>query len=170
MDPQTLRVFGIVSDSIVDGPGLRLSVFTQGCPHGCPGCHNPESHDPSGGRDAAVADIVLEAKKNPLLSGVTLTGGEPMQQAAACAALVRLLPRHLNVWVFSGYTYEEILQSGDADRLSLLNAADVLVDGRFVLAKRSLSLPFRGSANQRLIDLNETRKTGRVTLWTPPVW
>ncbi len=165
-----LRTFGLVSDSIVDGPGLRLSVFTQGCPHGCPGCHNPESHDPAGGTETPIAEILEKIRKNPLLSGITLTGGEPMEQAGACLALVRGLPEGLNVWVYTGYTYEEILSSGDAEKIALARAADVLVDGRFVLAERSLSLGFRGSRNQRLIDMKKTLAEGNVVLWAPPVW
>ncbi|MDR0928656.1 MAG: anaerobic ribonucleoside-triphosphate reductase activating protein [Oscillospiraceae bacterium] len=162
MSGAKLRIAGLVSDSIVDGAGLRLSVFVQGCPHRCPGCHNPESHDPVGGSEMAVAEIAQKAARNPLLSGITLTGGEPMEQAAGCLALVRALPEYLNVWVYSGYTYEEILGSGDQDKVALLNACDVLVDGRFVLAERSLSLRFRGSRNQRVIDLNCTRAAGEV--------
>ncbi|GHU84266.1 anaerobic ribonucleoside-triphosphate reductase activating protein [Clostridia bacterium] len=164
------RVFGVESDSIVDGPGLRLAIFTQGCPHRCPGCHNPHSHDPAGGREMTVGEILDTIKKNPLLSGITLTGGEPLEQAAACLALVRALPPGLNVWLYSGYTYEEIAQSGDPDRLALLGACDVLVDGRFVLAERSLELRFRGSRNQRLIDLKKTAVAGQVVLWEVPVW
>lgn len=168
----TLRVSGIVSDSIVDGPGLRLAVFTQGCPHACPGCHNPQSHDPAGGHDMPVADIAATAQKNPLLSGITLTGGEPMEQAAACLALVRALPEQLNVWLYSGWTWDEITQSGDPDRVALLHACDVLVDGRFREHERSLDLRFRGSRNQRLIDVQKTlaQGEGEVVLWEPPVW
>ncbi len=161
----TLRVAGIVNDSIVDGPGLRLAVFVQGCPHHCPGCHNQDSHDPAGGDTMPISDILGSIRKNPLLSGVTLSGGEPMAQAGACAALAAALPKGLTKWVYSGYTYEELLRAGDPDRLALLDACDVLVDGPFVLAERSLSLRFRGSANQRLIDLNKTRAAGQVILW-----
>jgi anaerobic ribonucleoside-triphosphate reductase activating protein len=162
MSGAKLRIAALVSDSIVDGAGLRLSVFVQGCPHRCPGCHNPQSHDPAGGSEMPVAEIAEKAARNPLLSGITLTGGEPMAQAAGCLALVRALPKGLNCWVYSGYTYEEIVGSGDADQVALLNACDVLVDGRFVLAERSLSLKFRGSRNQRVIDLHRTRAAGAV--------
>ncbi|MDR0898482.1 MAG: anaerobic ribonucleoside-triphosphate reductase activating protein [Oscillospiraceae bacterium] len=162
MSEMKLRVAGLVIDSIVDGAGLRLSVFVQGCPHHCLGCHNPQSHDPLGGKEMPIAEIAAKAARNPLLSGITLTGGEPLAQAAACLALVRALPESMNVWLYTGYTYEEIMESGEADKLALLDACDVLVDGRFVLAERSLSLMFRGSRNQRVIDLRRTRAQGTV--------
>lgn len=145
-------------------------MFTQGCPHRCPGCHNPQSHDPEGGRWEAVSAIAARFAANPLLSGVTLTGGEPMEQAAACLALLAALPAGTNVWIYTGWTLEEILQSGDEDRIALARACDVLVDGRFVLAERSLALAYRGSRNQRLIDMAATRAAGDIRLWTPPAW
>lgn len=165
-----LRVFGLVMDSIVDGPGLRLAVFTQGCPHHCLGCHNPNSHDPAGGYTIAVQEIAEMAKGNPLLAGVTLTGGEPMEQAAACLSLVRALPEGLSVWLYSGYTVEEILRSEDPARPKLLAACAVLVDGRYEQDRRSLSARFRGSTNQRLIDIPKTLKAGKAVLWEMPVW
>lgn len=166
---QMMRIFGLQSDSIVDGPGLRLAVFTQGCPHGCPGCHNPQSHDADGGY-LISADAIAEAyRANPLLRGVTLTGGEPMEQAGACLSLLGMLPG-ANVWLYTGWTWEEIHAGGDAARIALAEACDVLVDGRFVLARRSLELRFCGSDNQRLIDVKKTRRTGGVALWEPPAW
>lgn len=170
MSDHILRVGGVVSDSIVDGPGLRLAVFTQGCPHACPGCHNPQSHDPAGGYDIAIDDIVEKAQKNPLLAGITLSGGEPMEQAEACLALVQALPKGLTVWLYTGWRWEEIHERGDAARIALLNACDVVVDGRFLLAGRSLALRFRGSNNQRLIDVAQTKEAGEIVLWTPPAW
>lgn len=164
----TLRVFGVVSDSIVDGPGLRLSVFTQGCPHRCEGCHNPSSHASGGGTEMEIEEIVRLAERNPLLSGVTLTGGEPLGQAGACLSLVRALPKSLTVWLYSGYTYEEIVSGGREDWLSLLDACDVLVDGRFRQDERSLELFYRGSRNQRVIDLRKTRERGSFVLWEAP--
>ena len=166
-----LRLSGLVMDSIVDGPGLRLAVFTQGCPHRCPGCHNPQSHDPAGGYLCSVRDILSKVKKNPLLAGITLTGGEPMEQAAACLSLVRALPAGLSVWLYSGYTYEEIRDAGNEAQRALLDRCEVLVDGRFDLAKRSLELAYRGSANQRLIDVQKTRAgDGRVVAWEAKAW
>ncbi|MDD4079954.1 MAG: anaerobic ribonucleoside-triphosphate reductase activating protein [Eubacteriales bacterium] len=165
-----IRISGTVMDSIVDGPGLRFTVFTQGCPHRCPGCHNPETHDPLGGRIADTEDLLARMRENPLLSGLTLSGGEPFAQPEACLALA-LAARALglDVWVYSGYTYEELLKRGGAAR-ELLTACDVLVDGPFIMDQRSLELSFRGSRNQRLIDLAKTREAGEVRLWAPPVW
>lgn len=164
-----MRIANTVSDSIVDGPGLRLTVFTQGCPHRCPGCHNPDTHDPGGGREADVEELVRLMDGNPLLRGLTLSGGDPFLQAADCAALARAAhSRGLDVWTYTGWTYEQLLTEGDPDRLALLEETDVLVDGPFVLARKSYAALFRGSDNQRLIDVRQTRAQGRVILWTRP--
>lgn len=161
-----MRIANTVSDSIVDGPGLRFTVFTQGCRHNCPGCHNPETHPFEGGQEVSVEELADKMDKNPLISGLTLSGGDPMEQAAECARLAGAAKeRGLSVWVYTGYTYEALLAQGDGDRLALLAAADVLVDGPFVEKEKSYDALFRGSRNQRLIDLNATRRTGRVTLW-----
>ena len=166
-----MRIANTISDSIVDGPGLRLTVFAQGCPHRCPDCHNPETHDPAGGREAELAELIALLDANPLLQGLTLSGGDPFLQAAECAALARAArDRGLDVWTYTGWTYEQLLTEGDPDRLALLDATDVLVDGPFVLSERSLELDFRGSRNQRLIDLNRTRAAGEIVLYTPPEW
>ncbi len=166
-----IRVNGIVQDSIVDGPGLRLAVFVQGCSHHCPGCHNPGTHDPMGGRLMETGEIARMLSENPLLDGLTLSGGEPFEQPVACLQLaLAARARGLNVWAYSGSTYEALLENGDEDVKRLLAACDVLVDGPFVQSRRSLELDFRGSANQRLIDLNRTRQTGEVTLWQRPAW
>ena len=155
-----IRIAGIVNDSIVDGPGFRLAVFTQGCPHHCPGCHNPKTHDFEGGRDEDTENILDVMRENVLLDGITLTGGEPFCQSEACAELAREAHRAgLNVWSYSGYTFEE-LYNGKAEWKTLLNELDVLVDGRFVLEKRTLECKFRGSSNQRLIDVPKSLKEG----------
>lgn len=171
--PSAIRLYGLVGDSIVDGPGFRTAIFTQGCPHHCEGCHNPGSHAFDGGTEWTL-DAVEEAfSHNPLLDGVTLSGGEPFAQAAACAELARRAHRRgLNVWVYSGYTYEKLLDmaGADPDAAALLSEADVLVDGPFLLSERSLELDFCGSRNQRLIDLKQTRERGVLTLYAPPEW
>ena len=162
-----IRIFGTVNDSIVDGQGLRYTVFTQGCPHGCPGCHNPESHDFEGGKVVDTQDIIDQIKKNPLLDGVTLSGGEPFCQPEACLEIARAVHgMGLNVWAYSGYTYEQLKEKAP----ELLNEVDVLVDGPFILAQRSLELKFKGSRNQRLIDVKRSLKEEKVVLWEPPVW
>ena len=166
-----IRIFGTVEDSIVDGPGIRYAVFTQGCPHHCPGCHNPESHDFAGGRDADTAQIIAAMERNPLLDGVTLTGGDPLCQPEACLELARAAHRlHMNVWCYTGWTWEALQAEGDAAKLALLQEVDVLVDGPFVQAQRSLELDFCGSRNQRLIDVPKTLATGEITLWQPKKW
>lgn len=166
-----IQISGIMNDSIVDGPGLRLAVFVQGCRHGCVGCHNPDTHDPLGGRAMDTDEIVAMMAANPLLDGITLSGGEPFEQAAACAELARAAKaRGLSVWAYTGSVYEGLSESKDAQVQALLALCDVLVDGPFVLAQRSLALDYRGSANQRLIDLNKTRQAGAVALWERPAW
>ncbi len=166
-----IRIAGFVNDSIVDGPGLRFAVFTQGCLHNCPGCHNPETHDVNGGREEQVETLIGQMKKNPLLSGLTLSGGDPMLQPVPCLELAKAAHGlHLNVWMYTGYTWEQLLNRQDADEMALLRETDVLVDGPFVLAQRSLELDYCGSKNQRLIDVAKSLAAGNVVLWTPPEW
>lgn len=153
-----LRISGCISDSIVDGPGIRYVVFVQGCPHHCPGCHNPDTHDFEGGYLADTEKILQQIGSDPLISGVTFSGGEPFCQAAALCELgerVRALGK--NIVVYSGYTFEELLEKGktEPDVLYLLRLCDLLIDGRYVESLRDLSLQFRGSSNQRLIDLKK---------------
>jgi anaerobic ribonucleoside-triphosphate reductase activating protein len=164
-----MKIANTISDSIVDGPGLRFTIFTQGCPHHCPGCHNPDTHDPAGGREESVTALAESMLSNPLLEGLTLSGGEPFSQAAECAALARIAKEHgLTVWTYTGYTLEH-LQSEDNEAWSeLLAVTDVLVDGPFVASKKSYEALFRGSSNQRLIDLNATRQQGELVLWSRP--
>ncbi len=164
-----MRIANWISDSIVDGPGLRLTVFTQGCPHRCPGCHNPETWDPAGGREVPLEELEALLAGNPLLQGLTLSGGEPFLQAGDCATLARRARRRgLDVWTYTGYRYEDLAEAGRADWEALLAATDVLVDGPFLQAQKSYAALFRGSDNQRLIDLRQTRAAGQVVLWTRP--
>ncbi|MGN0778264.1 MAG: anaerobic ribonucleoside-triphosphate reductase activating protein [Aristaeellaceae bacterium] len=166
-----IRIAGTVNDSIVDGVGYRYTVFTQGCPHHCPGCHNPQSHDFEGGRIVDTETIVRQVRENPLLDGMTLSGGEPFCQPEACRVLADAAHGlGLSVWCYTGYTLEKLMQEGDPARLALLDAVDVLVDGPFILAQKSLELKFCGSRNQRLIDMAKTRQSGQVTLWQPGGW
>ncbi len=158
-----LRIAGTVGESIVDGPGLRYVLFLQGCPHRCPGCHNPETHDFSGGREVSLAWVLADVEKNPITRGVTFSGGEPFCQCAALAVLAReLRKRGYNLTAFSGYTYEQIL--ADAEKRALLQELDILVDGPFLAAERSLVLRFRGSRNQRIIDVPASLAQGRAVL------
>ena len=158
------RMAGMVRDSIVDGPGLRLSVFAQGCPHNCPGCHNPHTHDFSGGEERDTEEVVAELKKDPLCAGVTLTGGEPFCQIGAMLIIAKAAhDLGKTVWAYSGWTFEELLAHDE--RKKLLMECDVLVDGPFVQKSRSLALKFRGSDNQRVIDVTSSIKEGRAVLW-----
>lgn len=159
-----MRIAGLVQDSIVDGLGLRFTVFVQGCGHHCVGCHNPQTHDPLGGKEMRTEDIIAEMGSNPLTDGLTLSGGEPFDQAEDCLTLARAAhARGLNVWAYSGYRYEQLLS--DPAKAALLREADVLIDGPFVLAERSLALRWRGSRNQRVIDVQQSLAAGEVVLW-----
>lgn len=166
--PNVLRISGVVRESIVDGKGLRFVVFCQGCPHHCPGCHNPQTHDFAGGYEIELDKIVREVEKNPLLQGVTFSGGEPFCQAAAFAELAKRLKAipgmRLNIMSYSGWTYEQLCERAKTDDgvRELLAISDYLVDGPFVLAERDLTLRYRGSRNQRYIDLHQTRVAGKV--------
>ena len=169
----TIRLYGLVTDSIVDGPGFRTAIFTQGCPYHCEGCHNPDSQPFEGGTVWTLDDVEKKFANNPLLSGITLSGGEPAEQAEPCAELARRAhQKGLNVWTYTGSTLEKLNERAKDDPAlkQLLDETDVLVDGPFILAQRSLELDSCGSKNQRLIDMNETRRHGKVVLWTPPVW
>lgn len=164
-----ISLSGVTGDSIVDGPGLRLTIFTQGCLHHCPGCHNPQTHDPEGGSWADTEDILAAAAENPLLDGITLSGGDPFMQPVPCLALAEGAHKiGLNVWTYTGYTWEALLEENDADKLALLKETDVLVDGPFLLAERSLELRFCGSRNQRLIDVKKSLAEDKVVLWEEP--
>ncbi|MEG0766026.1 MAG: anaerobic ribonucleoside-triphosphate reductase activating protein [Pseudoflavonifractor sp.] len=161
-----MRIANTISDSIVDGPGLRFTVFTQGCTHHCLGCHNPDTHDPAGGREVSLGDLIALLGKNPLTDGLTLSGGDPFFQAADCALLAQEAQRQgKSVWTYTGYTWEQIRAAENPDWDALLAATDVLVDGPFLMAQKSYAALFRGSSNQRLIDLAKTNRAGHLVLW-----
>ena len=168
-----IRLFGLVKDSIVDGVGIRTAIFTQGCPHFCKGCHNPKSHSTSNGELWEMADVIKAFSDNPLLDGITLSGGEPFMQPAACAILARKAHElNLNVWTYTGYTFENLIKLSkfDVHIKDLLAETDVLVDGPFIMEKRSLELGFCGSTNQRLIDVPQSLVENQVVLYNPPLW
>ena len=166
-----IRLAGIVPESIVDGPGYRLAVFVQGCPHACPGCHNPKTHDFAGGYLSDTDQIIAQMGKNPLVRGVTLTGGEPMMQAEAlCEVASAAKAKGMNVWCYTGYTLETLQRENNPARMRLLEHVDVLVDGPYIAHERSLELNYCGSKNQRLIDMHATRATGEICLYEVPQW
>ena len=163
---QKLRIAGTVNDSIVDGPGIRYTIFTQGCPHHCPGCHNPQTHDFAGGQDADVEKILDEIFKNPILSGVTFSGGEPFCQAEALVPIAEAIKeKGKHLMIYTGYLLEHLQKMESVGVQRLLELADVIVDGPFILAEKNLTLSYRGSENQRVIDMVKTRKSGEVVLY-----
>ena len=155
-----MRIAGTVPESVVDGPGIRYTIFTQGCPHNCESCHNPQTHTIDGGYDIEVSALLKKILTVPsLVTGVTISGGEPFVQAEDCAALAQAVKdKGLNVWVYSGWTFEELfnLSLNNEGAKKLLNNVDVLVDGRFVMGDKSFQHVWRGSKNQRLIDVQKT--------------
>ena len=164
LDP-TLSVLSVVDDTTVDGPGFRTSIYCAGCTHHCPGCHNPQSWAQDGGREMSVEELMEVIEADPFAPGVTFTGGDPMQQAEGFTALARAIHERTNknIWCYTGYTFEALLHM-PAQR-QLLELVDVLVDGPYIEAQRSTDLLFRGSANQRLIDVPRSLAEGRIVLW-----
>jgi len=161
-----IRLAGIEPASITDGPGFRYTVFVQGCPHKCPGCHNPQTHDFSGGMEADTEMLLEDFAADPLLAGMTFSGGEPFCQPEPLAQLAQKVHAlGKTVVCYSGWTYEQLLAMEDPAVQALLSACDVLVDGPFLLEQRNLDLRFRGSENQRCIDLNATRRAGETVLF-----
>lgn len=160
-----LRLAGVIRESIVDGPGWRFVVFVQGCPHHCPGCQNPETHSFEGGYETTVGNIVNAVKEDKLLSGVTFSGGEPFTQAKALTILAKEIRKlGLDVMAFSGWTYEELLSGANENNgwHALLCELSYLIDGKYIEAERSLELKFRGSKNQRIIDVVKSLEEHRT--------
>ena len=156
-----MRVLKIIEGTSVDGPGLRTSVYLAGCRHHCPGCHNPQSWDPQGGTEMSVDELmqVIDYNEAP----VTLSGGDPLQHPGVLELARRVHEGGYNLWCYTGHTWEEI--TNDPHLLEVVQLCDVVVEGRFVLAQRDTSLRFRGSKNQRIIDVRPTLATGDITLF-----
>ncbi len=144
----------IETDSIVDGPGLRTVIWLQGCPHHCPGCHNPKTHAYDGGFEKTISEIVDQLNSLNLQDGITFTGGEPLVQAEAMLAILKKIDK-TNVWLYSGFSFEEILQMAEKKQSvkELLAYIDVLVDGKFLISQKTLQSKFKGSKNQRIINV-----------------
>ena len=158
-----LRISGIVNDSIVDGPGLRLAVFTQGCLHNCPGCHNPQTHDVAGGYFIEVDEIIDKILANPLLQGVTLSGGDPFLQVEPnCELMEKIKQLRLNAIIYTGFLWEELMANESMKKLALM--ADYVIDGKFMLEYKTLDIAFVGSSNQRFIDVKQTIADGSVSV------
>ena len=156
-----LRLSGIINESIVDGPGLRFVIFSQGCPHHCDGCHNPQTFDPNGGYEEDIDEILKKIKSNPLLQGVTFSGGEPFMQAKVFSELAeKIHAMNLNVMSYTGYLFEDLLKKTDFKKL--LQNVDILVDGPFIKEKKNLMLKFKGSENQRIIDVQKSLNFNKI--------
>jgi anaerobic ribonucleoside-triphosphate reductase activating protein len=162
-----MRLSGITPESLVDGPGLRYVIFTQGCPHKCPHCHNPQSWGTDGGKEFSVRQIMrLIKQQKKTKQGVTFSGGEPFLQAPELAELALAIRQKmgLDVVTYTGYTYEELIEDNNDGVKALLAASDILIDGKYIHKLRSIKLKFRGSSNQRVIDMVKTREKGNIVL------
>lgn len=159
-----INIAGIEAESVVDGEGWRFAIFTQGCKHHCKNCHNPQTWDMCGGTQMSIdelVDTIEEAfKENILMDGVTLTGGDPLYQPDATFSLCKKLKDlGINIWLYTGFTYEEITK--DEKLMSIMKYIDVLVDGPFIESLKSLELEYRGSSNQRILDMKKTLESGK---------
>jgi len=162
-----IRVLDIIEDTMVDGPGFRTSIYCAGCRHACPGCHNPQSWDSNAGRDMSTEELMRIIEADPF-ANVTFSGGDPMYQAEGFAELAREIHKRTNkdIWCYTGFTYEQLINHHQRE---LLEYVDVLVDGPFVEKLRDPDLLFRGSSNQRLIDVQASLFAGHIVLWRPDV-
>lgn len=152
-------------DSIVDGPGIRMVIWTQGCPHHCTGCHNPQTHDMQGGFSISTEELLAQMKQTQMQTGLTLSGGEPFMQSVELLPVVQTAKEmNLNVWAYSGFTFEQLLSN--EDQKALLMELDVLVDGKFIEHEKDYRLKFKGSKNQRIIDVQKSIKEGTIILST----
>lgn len=167
MKDKRLKIAGLIKESIVDGPGIRMVVFAQGCVHNCEGCHNPHTHSFEGGKEVTVGEIIDIAKKNPLLDGITLSGGEPFEQAESFAGLAHEAKKAgLNVFTYTGYTFEHLTEQLEKKHgwKELLSRSDFIVDGRFDKQKKNMLLKFRGSENQRIIDVPRSIRENKAII------
>lgn len=174
-------ISGIDYESTTDGPGIRAALFLSGCSHYCPGCHNPTTHDPQSGtqiNENIINNIAHHIQSRAYLSGITLTGGDPLYNIHATTSFIYSLRNRLGdrwnnytLWLYTGYTWEQIMQKyrTDEEMQKLLLLVDVVVDGMFVQTLADKRLAFRGSSNQRLIDVNRSLKENRVVLWNNEV-
>jgi len=165
-----MNISGIVYESLVDGIGVRTTIFISGCRHNCKGCQNPEIQNFHDGKEFTLElqkEIINQIKNNPLIQGITLSGGDPMFSAKELVEFVRLAKKELNdinLWCYTGYTYEEVRYSKDLDMIDLLKMCNVLVDGKFIEEQKDITLSFRGSSNQRIIDIKESLKQNKVVI------
>jgi anaerobic ribonucleoside-triphosphate reductase activating protein len=158
-----VQIAGIANESVTDGPGLRTAIFFQGCSHHCNGCHNPHTWAFDGGYPLDIEELINQIPYTPLIKGITLSGGDPFFQSQAALVLAKdCKNQNKDVWAYTGFTWEQLISEGNADRLALLKTCDVLVDGPFIQSQICFDLPFRGSSNQRLIAVQDSLLLGKV--------
>lgn len=159
-----VRLAGVIYESLVNGPGIRRVYFAQGCRHNCDGCFNPETHDFNGGELMDMNELINDAISNPIINGITFSGGDPLEQAESFSYMAKeFKSKGLNIWCYTGYTFEQILEKmkKDKDLKELISNVDVLVDGKFEMNNKNKSLKFRGSSNQRIIDVKQSLEMGK---------
>lgn len=164
---KTVRLAGIAYESLVNGPGMRRVFFSQGCKHKCKGCFNPETHSFEDGEIMDMDKLIKDVLDNPMLKGVTFSGGDPIEQAHSFAYMAKAFKNsNLNIWCYTGYTFEKLLEAMKVDTAisELLNNIDVLVDGRFEINNKKDGLKFRGSTNQRIINVKESLNQNKVVI------
>ena len=161
-----IRLSKIYPTSIVDGPGVRYAIYTQGCLHGCEGCHNPQTHDVNGGYMMDIDEIVKDIKNRPYIKAITFSGGEPLLQVKAINEIIDALDHGYEIILFTGFTYEFLTSSSGSNQHleKLLHSIDYLIDGKFIIAERDLTLQFRGSKNQRIIDVKKSISKRKVII------
>ncbi len=161
-----VRLAGIIQESVVDGPGIRIAIFMQGCLHNCLNCHNPKTWDLNGGKEYDLDYIDDIIKNNPYTDGITITGGDPFYQLDALNEILKLIndKYKLNTIVYTGFAYEELLEMISEHKvvLDILKKIDILIDGKFDYERRDLSLLYRGSSNQRVIDVKKSLRENKV--------
>ena len=164
---KTVRLAGIAYESLVNGPGMRRVFFAQGCKHKCEGCFNPETHSFEGGKIMDMDKLINDVLDNPMLKGVTFSGGDPIEQAHSFSYMAKAFKNsNLDIWCYTGYTFEELLEAMKVDTSikELLNNIDVLVDGKFEINNKKEGLKYKGSSNQRIIDVKESLKKNKVVI------
>ena len=164
---KTVRLAGIAYESLVNGPGMRRVFFAQGCKHKCKGCFNPETHSFEDGEIMDMDKLIKDVLDNPILKGVTFSGGNTIEQAHSFAYMAKAFKNsNLNIWCYTGYTFEKLLEVMKVDTAisELLNNIDVLVDGRFEINNKEEGLRFRGSTNQRIINVKESLNQNKVVI------
>lgn len=165
-----MNISGFIKESIVDGQGVRTVIFFSGCSHSCLGCHSPQTHDKNNGylfTDELQQSIIEDIKKNPLLSGVTLSGGDPFFSAKEVNVFVKKLKSsipNINIWGYTGFTYEQLTSNRNSEQFKLLEQCDVIVDGKFIKEERDTTLIFKGSKNQRIIDVKKSLESNEGSI------